>query len=190
MSSTTYREDEPLDRVREVGAVAQLGRRHRGGIEQWSLQRHPQLGLAHVAELLDAGVDEVLSICTVFACRGRARLGRLRGNGFGVVHDNGTGKETYMSMKEFGLGIGLGLHYWVASVGIDISALAGEDYELAGIVLEGRIYSSLSLPVVAKWTAVVIGIVLVSAGVYLTQARTTAQREEGSAEKVAGEAPD
>ncbi|MBW2277221.1 MAG: hypothetical protein JRF63_06995, partial [Deltaproteobacteria bacterium] len=39
----------------------------------------------------------------------------------------------------------------------------GEDYQLAGIVMEGKIYSSLSFAVVSKWTAVVSAIVLVSA---------------------------
>ena len=30
------------------------------------------------------------------------------GNGFGVVHDNGTQREVYMKMREIGLGIGIG----------------------------------------------------------------------------------
>lgn len=31
------------------------------------------------------------------------------GGGFGMVHDNDTGKSTYMKMAEFGVGIGLGV---------------------------------------------------------------------------------
>jgi ABC-type lipoprotein release transport system permease subunit len=62
-----------------------------------------------------------------------------------------------------GLALGLALHGWLASTGIDVAALYGEEFEFAGIVLEGRIYSRLSPAVVAGWTAVVIGVVLASA---------------------------
>ena len=61
-----------------------------------------------------------------------------------------------------GLGIGLGLHALIASHGIDIASMA-EDYQIAGIVMEGRIYSRLSVEVVLKWTVVVIGLTLLSA---------------------------
>ena len=42
-----------------------------------------------------------------------------------------------------GIGIGLGLHYWIASVGIDVAAMAGGKYEFAGIAFDGRMYSTL-----------------------------------------------
>ncbi len=61
-----------------------------------------------------------------------------------------------------GVAMGLGLHYWVASVGIPMEELAG-DYQIAGIIVEGRYYSRLTTWVVAKWTLVVMGLVLVSA---------------------------
>lgn len=63
----------------------------------------------------------------------------------------------------FGLLVGLLLHYWVASVGIDIGSMTGGDYEFAGVLMEGRIYSRLSLAIVTKWTLVVIVIVVLSA---------------------------
>ena len=62
-----------------------------------------------------------------------------------------------------GLALGLGIHLWVSSHGIDMAALYGEDVEMAGIILKGKIYSKLSAYVVTKWTVIVIGIVLVSA---------------------------
>ena len=62
-----------------------------------------------------------------------------------------------------GLAVGLALHAWMASSGLDMAALYGEDFEFAGIVLEGRIYSSLSASVVSMWTLVVMGIVILSA---------------------------
>ncbi len=62
-----------------------------------------------------------------------------------------------------GLALGLGIHWYCATYGLDITALYGDDLEMAGIVFEGRIYSVLPAAVVAKWTLVVMGIVLVSA---------------------------
>ena len=61
-----------------------------------------------------------------------------------------------------GVAIGLGLHYWVASVGIPMDQMA-DDYQFAGIIIEGRFYSRLTTWVVAKWTLVVMGLVMVSA---------------------------
>jgi ABC-type lipoprotein release transport system permease subunit len=61
-----------------------------------------------------------------------------------------------------GLAVGLGLHSWIAATGIDIGSMAG-DYEIGGITLEGRIYSKLSLYVVAKWTLVVMGMTIAAA---------------------------
>ena len=61
-----------------------------------------------------------------------------------------------------GLGMGLGLHGLVAHYGIDIGAMSGGDYEIAGIVMEGKIYSKLTTWVVAKWTLVVIAMTVAS----------------------------
>lgn len=61
-----------------------------------------------------------------------------------------------------GVGVGLGLHLWVSSTGIDLGAMAG-DYEIAGISLEGKIYSKLTTYVVAKWTVVVMAMTVVAA---------------------------
>jgi ABC-type lipoprotein release transport system permease subunit len=62
-----------------------------------------------------------------------------------------------------GLAIGLSIHFWLASHGLDLGSLYGEDMEMAGIVFKGRVYSYLTVGVVAKWTAVVIGLVVGSA---------------------------
>lgn len=62
-----------------------------------------------------------------------------------------------------GVGLGLGLHYWVSSVGIDIAKLAGDDYQIAGVVFDVKIYSRLTSWIVAKWSLVVGALVLVSA---------------------------
>ena len=61
-----------------------------------------------------------------------------------------------------GVAMGLGLHYWTASVGIPMDQLTG-DYQIAGTIVEGRFYSRLTTWVVAKWTLVVMGLVVGSA---------------------------
>ena len=45
----------------------------------------------------------------VFSNVGMKILLLASGNGFGVVHDNGSGKDTYMKMRELGVGVGLGI---------------------------------------------------------------------------------
>ena len=60
-----------------------------------------------------------------------------------------------------GLAMGLGLHYWVASVGIPVDQLG--DYQISGTIIEGRFYSTLTPWVVAKWTLAVMGLVIGSA---------------------------
>lgn len=62
-----------------------------------------------------------------------------------------------------GLALGYALHSWVATVGIDISTLIGEDLEMAGISFSGRIYSKLPLAVALRWTFSVVVVVLLSA---------------------------
>ena len=44
----------------------------------------------------------------VFSNVGMNLLVLASGNGFGVVRDNGSGKDVYMRMSEFGIGVGLG----------------------------------------------------------------------------------
>ncbi len=61
-----------------------------------------------------------------------------------------------------GMAIGVGIHLYLKSHGIDITQVMG-DVEVAGIVMTGKMYSQLSPADVAKWTAIVIGIVVVSA---------------------------
>ncbi len=62
-----------------------------------------------------------------------------------------------------GLVIALTIHFLLSTYGLDMASLYGQDFEFAGIVLEGRIYSSLSTGVVVFWTLVVMGIVMISA---------------------------
>lgn len=62
-----------------------------------------------------------------------------------------------------GLAIGLGIHAWLASTGLDLAALYGEDLELGGVVMEGRMYSHLTAAIVAQWTVVVFAICVASA---------------------------
>ena len=94
---------------------------------------------------------------------------------FGVMMAIGTSKfrllsiimaeATVLALVSAVVGLGLGLlgHSIIADVGIDVAALAGGQYEFAGIAFSEKIYSRLSTWVVVKWTLVVIGIVLVSA---------------------------
>jgi len=62
-----------------------------------------------------------------------------------------------------GLALGLFGHLMVSHYGIDVTSLMEGDYEFAGISFSGKIYSTLSTGVVAKWTFVVMGLVVVSA---------------------------
>jgi lipid-binding SYLF domain-containing protein len=82
----------------------------------------------------------------VFSNTGINLLLLSTGNGYGVAHDNGTGKETYMRMFTAGVGIGLGVkdfrgififstqdafdtfveHGWQAGAQADAVAKAGE----------------------------------------------------------------
>ncbi len=62
-----------------------------------------------------------------------------------------------------GATIGLLGHHYIATEGIDIAALAGDNYQFAGINFTGKVYSRLTTAVVVKWTSVVIALVLVSA---------------------------
>jgi len=61
-----------------------------------------------------------------------------------------------------GAAIGVGIHLYFHGHGLDMSALFG-DLQVAGIVVSGTMYSKLSVGDVVGWTAVVIGLVLLSA---------------------------
>ncbi len=94
---------------------------------------------------------------------------------FGVMMAVGTGRgrlvsiimceAAFLGLLSAALGVALGLlgHALIAHYGIDITALAGGDYEFAGISFSGKIYSTLTPWVVTKWTLVVFGLVLTSA---------------------------
>jgi len=61
-----------------------------------------------------------------------------------------------------GLAIGVGIHLYFHSHGLDITSLFG-DMQVAGVVISGTMYSKLTVGDVAQWTAVVMAIVVVSA---------------------------
>ena len=87
-------------------------------------------------------------------------LGTRKGQLFGVVVTEAL--LLALIAATIGLGIGLGLHLLAATYGIDITSYA-KDYEIAGIVMEGRIYSRLTAPTVLKWTIVVVALTFSSA---------------------------
>jgi ABC-type lipoprotein release transport system permease subunit len=62
-----------------------------------------------------------------------------------------------------GLALGLTGHFVVSKVGINVSALLGDDYQISGIAFSGYIYSRLTVEGVVQWTLVTIGLVLASA---------------------------
>jgi ABC-type lipoprotein release transport system permease subunit len=61
-----------------------------------------------------------------------------------------------------GLIVGLSLHYWLMTTGLNVEAIYGE-MEFAGIIFEGRVYSTLTNFQIVGWTIVVIGLVILSA---------------------------
>lgn len=62
-----------------------------------------------------------------------------------------------------GLALGLSIHGYVATEGIDVQQILGDKMNVAGVLIEGRMYSHLSASSVATWTAVIAGIVMLSA---------------------------
>lgn len=84
-------------------------------------------------------------------------LGTRGGQLFGVVLAEGVVLAVISAV--FGVAVGLAIHATVAHYGIDVGAMAG-DYQIAGIVFEGRFYSRLTAGVVAKWTLVVMGLTI------------------------------
>ena len=61
-----------------------------------------------------------------------------------------------------GLVIGLALHTWLATTGLDIQSIYG-DLEFAGVIFEGRVYSTLTNFQIVGWTIVVMILVVLSA---------------------------
>jgi ABC-type antimicrobial peptide transport system permease subunit len=74
-------------------------------------------------------------------------------------------EATVLALVSAALGVGLGLlgHHHLATEGLDIGAMAGGEYEFAGIAFSGKVYSRLTATVVVQWTLVVVGLVLASA---------------------------
>jgi lipoprotein-releasing system permease protein len=62
-----------------------------------------------------------------------------------------------------GLILGAAGHYYLATRGIDIAAMAGGEYEFAGIAFSGKVYSRLTAPLALRWALIVMGLVLGSA---------------------------
>jgi len=62
-----------------------------------------------------------------------------------------------------GLAVGLSIHSYVATTGLDVQEMFGNKLAVAGVVLEGRMYSRLATGAIVEWTAVIAGIVLLSA---------------------------
>ncbi len=93
---------------------------------------------------------------------------------FGVMMAIGTSRGRLFSMvlaeatmlaivaSGVGLGIGYGLHRWLAATGIDLGKLYG-DMEFAGITTSGMVYSHLSVDAMVGWTLTTIVLVLLSA---------------------------
>ena len=71
-------------------------------------------------------------------------------------------EATVLALVSAALGVGLGLlgHYYLSTEGLDIAAMAGGEYEFAGIAFSGKVYSRLTTEVVVRWALVVIGLVL------------------------------
>ncbi|MCA9622436.1 MAG: ABC transporter permease [Myxococcales bacterium] len=88
-------------------------------------------------------------------------IGTSKGQLFGIV----LAEAAVLAVVAAAIGVGLGLmgHGYIATHGIDVGALAGGNYELAGITIGGKLYSRLSVGVVVRWTLVVIGLVIASA---------------------------
>ncbi|MEZ4361174.1 MAG: FtsX-like permease family protein [Kofleriaceae bacterium] len=62
-----------------------------------------------------------------------------------------------------GLGIGLSFHSYLSTTGLDIQEMFGNKMSVAGLMLEGRMYSRLMGSSVAAWTVIIACIVLLSA---------------------------
>lgn len=61
-----------------------------------------------------------------------------------------------------GLGLGYGLHLWMASTGIDMAKFSG-GAEFGGVAMTGMVYSRLTVEAMAGWTSTTCLLVLLSA---------------------------
>ncbi|MCK5795909.1 MAG: ABC transporter permease [Deltaproteobacteria bacterium] len=87
-------------------------------------------------------------------------IGTSRGRLFSMVLAEATMLAIVAS--GVGLGIGYGLHRWLAATGIDLGKLYG-DMEFAGITTSGMVYSHLSVEAMVGWTLTTVVLVLLSA---------------------------
>jgi len=170
-----------IDDVKNAGRVAAEMRRELG--ERADLEVLPwQQALRELYEYVlidDAGMYVLMAV--VFLIIGIGIFNTVlmsvleRTHEFGVMMAIGTSGRRIFAIvvvealllgvfaTAVGLGIGLGVHSWIASTGIDVTALYGEGFEFAGIVFEGRIYSLLTTATVVRWCLIVIGLVVASA---------------------------
>lgn len=161
-----------------AATTATLSRELAGNTELEILPWQVALRELHEAIMLDdAGLYLMMFIIFVIVAMGIFNTVLMsvveRTREFGVMMAIGTGKGQLFGVvltealllallsAVVGLAIGLGVHALIAAHGIDITAMAG-DYQIAGVVLEGRIYSRLTAGTVAQWTVVVLLLTLVS----------------------------
>ena len=162
-----------------AAATRELGRRLDGNSELVVMPWQQALAELHEAIVLDdAGNYFMMAIIFVIVAIGIFNTVLMsvieRTREFGVMMALGTSRARMFAivMTEavvlaiaaalIGLALGLGIHAYFAVHGLDLSQLYG-DIEMAGVLIEGRMYSDLSAGVVLEWTAVVIAIVIVSA---------------------------
>jgi ABC-type lipoprotein release transport system permease subunit len=167
-----------LDDLEATGRVAAM--RERVGDDLEVLPWQTALRELHEAIVLDdAGMYLMMAIIFVIVAIGIFNTVLMsvieRTRELGVMMAIGTSKRRLFGMvlaealvlgavaAVVGLAIALPIHAWLASSGLDISALYGDDLAVSGVLINGRIYSQLELGDVVQWTAVVIGIVVVSA---------------------------
>jgi len=159
-----------------AGVAGALARELPGGLEVLPWQEALR-ELYEAIVLDDAGLYLMMGIIFVIMTIGIFNTMLMsvveRTREFGVMMAIGTGKGQLFGLvltealllaliaAVIGIGIGLGLHLLAATYGIDITALA-EDYQIAGIVLEGRIYSRLGAASVVRWTIVIVALTLIS----------------------------
>lgn len=169
---------DDLDRTEAAAAALRAKLADREGLEVLSWQQALR-ELYEAIVLDDAGLYAMMAIIFVIVAIGIFNTVLMsvaeRTREFGVMMAIGTSRLRLfriimaealilaVASAVVGVAVGLGIHLLVAHYGIDVTALAGGDYEIAGIAFGGKIYSRLTPWVVIKWTLVVIGLVVLSA---------------------------